>query len=180
MADGMDRIAKDYPESRGTALSDTRLPLVGRIDLALNVAACDSLPVVVTWADEQQQLDQINQKLLGLAWSEQFAGQFIYASATDGKELKPITGRKQSAAILIVQPDAYGLSGQVLQQLESDASVDNLRTAMHDVIAKYPRRQKTHNSHVRMGIQLGIEWETLIPETDQQSLRAKARARGNR
>jgi hypothetical protein len=32
----------------------------------------------------------------------------------------------------------------------------------------------------QLGIQLGLDWESAIPETDQQSIRAKERARAGR
>ncbi|MBP88997.1 MAG: hypothetical protein CMJ64_20170, partial [Planctomycetaceae bacterium] len=48
------------------------------------------------------------------------------------------------------------------------------------VVTNFSRKPANTSAHIALGIQLGIEWKREIPETDQQSLRAKERARGGR
>lgn len=178
MAAGMNRIAKQYSGAKEAALTDTQLPLMKNLDLALNVAAADGLPLVITVADSKKKLDGLNDTLVRAAWSKQLAGQFIYASVLDQTEFKPITGAKLKEGILVVEPGQFGLSGKVLAQIDSDASQQEIQTQLRKVIDDFPRHHKDHNSHVRLGIQLGVDWKTKIPETDPMSIRAKQRARG--
>lgn len=178
MTAGMNRIAATHKGAKAAAGTDTQLPLLKNLDLALNVASADGLPLIVTVAESKERLDGLNKTLLSLAWSESFAGQFVYASVLDEKELKPVTGIQDGEGILVVEPGQFGLSGKVLAQFGAGTSRAKMESKLQEVIANFPRKQKDHNSHVRLGIQLGIDWESKIPETDPQSLRAKERARG--
>ena len=179
LAAGMQRIARQHTRANAAALSDSQLPMMKNLDLALNVAAADGLPLIVTVADDKEQHGQLSAKLIPLAWSEAFAGQFIYAAVFDGTELKPVTGAKGSGN-LVVDPGPFGLSGKVLARFGADASREKMTAALQHVVANFPRTDKDHSSHVRLGLQLGIDWESVIPETDPMSLRAKERVRGHR
>jgi len=180
MAAGMNRIAARYPGAKQAAWSANSLPQMKNLDLGLNVAASDNLPLIVSIADSEKQLADFHAELLPLAWSESLAGQFIYASVLDKSELKPIKGTEEGNSIIVVEPDQFGLSGKVLAQFEAGTSRQKIRSTLLEVIESFPRKHKDHDSHVRIGIQLGIEWESVIPETDPQSIKAKARARGKR
>ena len=180
MAAGMKRIAAQHPGAEEAARTDIRLPLMKSLDLALNVAAADGLPLAVTVADSKEQLDRLNQSLVQVAWSPELAGQVVYASVVDIKELKPVTGVREGMGILVVEPDQFGLSGKVMAQFAPDESRETIRLALREVVENFPRKQLDPNLHTRLGIQLGIDWKSEIPETDPQSLRAKTRARGGR
>jgi len=180
MAVELNRIATQHSGAKKAALTDAQLPLMKNLDVALNVAAADGLPLLVTVGDDKHQLDRVNQSLARFAWGTDLAGQFVYASALDKKELKPVTGVEDGKQILLVEPGQFGLSGQVLAQFTANEHAESIRSEMRKVIANFPRKHKDHGSHVRLGIQLGIEWESQIPETDPMSLRAKQRARGGR
>ena len=77
MADGLRRIALRYPARTGQARP---LPLVRPVDLALNVAASDNRPLIVTVASDPRQLAVLQQQVQQLAWTPRFIGQFIYSS----------------------------------------------------------------------------------------------------
>jgi len=179
MAEGMNRIAARFALTNQVR-SDQKLPQMKNLDLALNVAASDNLPLIVTIGDKESQLHEVHAQLLPLAWSESLAGQFIYASVLDKSKLKPIQGIQDGNSILVVEPDQFGLSGKVLAQFEDGTSPQQIRSKLLDVIENFPRVHKDHDSHVLLGIQLGIEWESVIPESDPQSVKARARARGTR
>lgn len=180
MAAGMNKIAADHTGAKDASLTDKQLPLMKNLELALNVASADGLPLIVTVADSKERLDDINKSLVPLAWEESLAGQYVYASVLDKKELKPITGAQGDEGILVVEPGQFGLSGKVLAQFPAGTLSDKMKSKLQDVVATFPRTHKDHNSHVRLGIEIGIDWKSEIPETDQQSLRAKERARGER
>ena len=177
MATQMNRLVTQYPLAMRNALTDTQLPQLSKVDVALNVAACDNRPLVVTVGKAQEQLNEINQKLLRKAWSEKFAGQFVYASTIKSADLKPLAGAKDSSAILLVEPDAFGLSGKVVAQLDASATEANIEATLNKAIKNFKPYSKSHRQHLQLGHQLGIEWETAIPETDVDSIRARERQR---
>lgn len=173
MASGMNLLAAKYPTARKNALSDPQLPEVSRVDLALNVASCDNRPLVVTVAGDKQQLKGVNDKLLPIAWSEQFAGQFVYGSTILSEDLRPLAGASEESAILVVEPGPYGVSGKVVAQLPASASADTIRESLGVALSKFEPLVKSHRDHIQNGYNLGIEWETVVPESDAQSVRAK-------
>lgn len=180
MAAGMKRIAARYPNTKKAVFTDTRLPEMRNAELALNVASADNLPLVVAVAEDKSTLIKIKSKLVRVAWSEKHAGQFGFASVSNFKDLKPFTGARPTAGVLVIQPGQFGLSGKTMAQFEADVEPSDIELTLTKIAANFPRVTKAHDSHVRLGIELGIQWETEIPETDPQALRAKARARGSR
>ena len=178
MASNMNRIASQYPSTKKGSFQGKQLPLMKNLELALNVAAADGLPLIITLASDEKILNEINQQLVPIAWNKSIAGQFTYVSVSDAKELKPIVGVKQKQGILVIQPDRFGLSGKVLAQFPPGVDPEKIQSTLTTAIEKFPRIQKDHNSHVRVGIRLGVDWESAIPETDPMSVQAKQRARG--
>ena len=175
MASEMNRLVQQFPLAAKNALRDVQLPMVKKLDVSLNVAACDNRPLVVTVASDQTRLDAINQKLLSKAWSEQFAGQFVYGSTLKSSDLKPLAGAKKSSAIMVVEPGAFGVSGKVVGQLEANATEASIQDMLAKAIKDFTPHVKNHRSHIQLGSQLGLEWETAIPETDVDSIRARER-----
>ena len=180
MASKMRLIALQHPGAKQARWTDQRLPTMNSVDVALNVAACDNLPVLVTFAESEQRLAEINNSLLKAVWSEPLAGQFVYASTSSRPELKPIPGVKALDGILVVEPGPYGLSGKILRELPGHPAPEQTAAELSKAVASFARRPPEYSSHIQLGIQLGIDWESAIPETDQQSIRAKERARGGR
>lgn len=177
MATRMERIAQRYGAAQFNALSDEQLPLMESVDVALNVAACDNLPLVITFARDQQKLDELYRQLVSIAWTKEFAGQFIYAATRNAQHLRAIPDVVREG-ILFVEPGQYGLSGKLIGSVESLEADGRGARVLRDAIASFSRKPANPNSHIRLGIQLGLDWESEIPETDLQSLRAKERSRG--
>jgi hypothetical protein len=173
LASGMKQVADKYPMAHENALSDTRLPRVHKVDVALNTAACDNRPLVVTVAGDRDELAKVDSTLLRLAWSEPFAGQFVFGSTTERKDLRPLAGANETSAILIVEPGTYGVSGTVMAQLDTGASGEEIQQALARALKDFTPQVKSHNAHIQTGYNLGIEWETVIPESDPQSVRAR-------
>jgi len=180
MAAGMNRIATQYPSARQSVRTKLRLPLMKNLNLALNVASCDNLPLIVTVASKQQQLAQLNGKLAHCAWNKEFAGQFVYASVRDETELNSIDPKHRVEGILVVDPGPFGLSGKTLLQLPLDADRVHLEQGLRQVLGRPRPEPMDARSHISLGMKMGIEWRSAIPVTDPQSLRAKAHARHRR
>ncbi len=173
MASSLKLISAKYPRASQNALSDPQLPLVHKVDVALNTAACDNRPLVVTVAADRVTLAEVDSTLLPLAWSEEFAGQFVFSSTTDRKDLQPLAGAGDTSAILIIEPGTFGVSGRVMAELDAGASGKAIQQALATALQDFTPQVKSHNSHIQTGYNLGIEWETVVPESDAQSVRAK-------
>lgn len=91
----------------------------------------------------------------------------------------PMTGIDVQDGVLVVEPDQFGFSGAVRKQFTTD-DLGDLATELQPFVKTYPQPTTTHDSHVRLGIGVGIEWESEIPETDAQAIRARKRARGGK
>ncbi len=184
MATGMDAIAKTYKVDAETAMSDTELPYAESVEIGLNISAADVIPMVVIASSDEAKAKALVQKMRPLAWrDDSIVGQFTFAKASEAKELSTLTGIKGDLdklnSILIVEPGQFGMSGKVLAQFDGRVSNEDLKSALVDTIANCVRVSKDHGSHVKLGIQLGIDWESEIPETDSESVRARERARGS-
>lgn len=176
MVQTMNRIAGEYPAKK-TATLPAELPRVRSVALAVNVAACDNQPLVVLFAEDARVRQDLEKRLLPLAWKEPFLGRFIYASASTAAELAKIEGAKAEAGMLIVQPDRFGTKGKLLQQIGAAASQDELKKYLQKALSQYQPSDKSFGSHVRQGQQQGIFWETLLPVTDPMERQARERGR---
>jgi len=156
MASGMDKIAKTFKVDAESATSDVSLPFAESVEIGLNISSADVIPMVVLVSNDEEQAKALEEKLVPLAWrDENIIGQFTYAKASSG------------------------LSGKVLAQFDAKVSDDDLKTALADGIKNCKRIAKDHNGHVNLGIKLGIDWESEIPESDPESAAARKRMRGN-
>lgn len=199
MAAGMKRIAKTKNVSPTIMYTDTQIPFSKNLEIGLNVAASDGLPLVVIVADDQTKLDAIAKRMLPAVWNENVAGQFVFASvlgstkatgdsakgpAVASDPLKSISGLMINSetkiwnGVLVIQPDQFGVSGKVLVELDAATSSETMREKFQAVIKTYPRPAHNHQAHIQLGIELGLEWESKLPESDPESVRARERIRG--
>ena len=173
MAKFMRDTAGDYPQ---TKTGTPPLPVVARLDVALNVAACDGLPVAIRVHPPQAKATTFDVELNDTVWDTDLAGEFVFAKATPA-ELKPISGVQIEEGLLIVEPDEFGTSAEAVHQIDVRADRATIEQALRQTIAKRAAPVKNPQQHIRTGVQLGIDWETAVPVTDSMSLRAKRRFR---
>jgi len=183
MAAGMDKIAKTYQVDSESASNDAGLPFAESVEIGLNISAADVIPMVVLASNDEARAKEMESKLLPLAWKdESIIGQFTYAKASDAESLETLVGiegePEKSHSVLIVEPGQFGLSGKVMAQFDAAVSEKELKSALADAIKNCKRVAKDHNSHVNLGIKLGIDWESEIPESDPESVAARKRMRG--
>jgi len=176
MALTMKRIAGEYPAKK-TATLPTELPRVRSVALAVNVAACDNQPLVILFAADAKVRQDLEKRLLPLAWKAPFLGRFIYVSASTAEELAKIEGARAEAGVMVVQPDRFGTKGKLLQQIGAAASRDELTKCLRKALSQHQPSEKSFGSHVRAGQQQGIFWKTVLPVTDPMELRARERGR---
>ena len=179
----MNRIADQYHRAAKPLWSNTSPPYMKSVELALNVAACDRLPAVVVVAANSTDRERLETRLSPLAWSEQFGGKFVYATATSKSDLKPITKSIFEPSVLLVQPGVFGLTAEILHtlplaQIQAESKATPIQAAFQAVVADFQPQFMDYRSHIDLGINLDIDWKTEIPVTDRQSIQAKQRSRG--
>jgi len=177
MARTMNRVAGDIGAKAATERPFLELPLVPNLRLAVNVAACDNVPLVVLHAGTEKTRRVLEERLAALGWREPFLGRFVFVTVSDARELGAIEGSRTDAGILVVQPDRFGQKGAVLQQVGAEASPEALVKCLQEGAALYRRVDKTFANHVRTGQQKGVFWETVLPVTDPMERQARERGR---
>ena len=161
-----------------TTVSDSfvsPIPYVDRVDLALNVAASDNRPLIVAFGSDEKELAAINSKLQPLVWDQGLIGQFMYASTTDIAELNVLLGTDKTPGIFVVEPDEFGVSGKVTRHVDLNAQEEDILAALKSGLQAFTPFSKDHRRHIANGYTVGIEWETVVPESDPMSVQAKQR-----
>jgi hypothetical protein len=177
MSDTMNQIAV---ECGAKDLADgplPALPTVANVRLAVDVAACDNLPMALLFAPEGEVGPSLEERVRRLAWSKSFLGRFVYVRATAAKDLAGIEGARSEPGLLVVQPDAFGLKGSMLRQIGAASSEDALAACLREGAALHHPPDKSFREHVLAGHDLGVFWETAIPVTDPMELQARERGR---
>jgi hypothetical protein len=99
----------------------------------------------------------------------------MYASTTEIAELKVLIGKDKSPGIFVVEPDEFGVSGNITQHVNLNAGSEDILTAIKSGLNAFTPFTKDHRLHIANGYTVGIEWETVVPESDPMSVQAKQR-----
>jgi hypothetical protein len=177
MTRAMNRIAAWYRPKAADIIPD--LPTVASVRLAINVAACDDQPLIVVIGKSARARGQLIARLKPLAWSEEFRGRFVYVTASQTKEIETIADAGVDDAVLVVQPDRFGLKGSVLTACRGKANSEDLAACLRQGIVQYSRRDETFQDHVHEGRLEGVFWQTAIPVTDPMERRARQQTKAN-
>ena len=175
MATYMDQVAAHY---RGHG-DPTWLPVVDTVRLGLNVAACDSRPLVIVVAPTKTERDSLQARLAPAAWSDRLVGKLVYTAGT-ASELRNIRGARINSGYLFVKPNDFGTEGEVVTQLSNSATATALTNAAMQTTGIAFAEKLSQREHVMRGRRSGQSWDTAIPVTDQQALRAQQLGPGRR
>ena len=162
----MDEIASRYTVKKASRSSLPALPVLPNFRLALNVAACDNLPLVAAVASSKNSRAKLYKQLNELAWSEDFIGRFIYVSAGESSDLKKVKGIENKEGLFVIAPDTFGQEGKVLSQVKLGAGRKELADGLARAVALHRPEKKETRSHSAFGRILDVNWETQIPVTD--------------
>jgi hypothetical protein len=174
MASAMNRVAKQNP-GKSSSEGEAELPEVANVRLAVDVAACDNLPLVLIVAPDTESRRKAEEKLNELAWRDEFRGRFTWAATTDAKDASMVAGAKPG--VMVVQPDRFGQKATVIKRVNVDAAHAEMIQLLRDGIAKHTKSDKNFGSHVRAGQLQGVFWETATPVTDPMERQARERGR---
>jgi hypothetical protein len=177
MAEGMNRLAREYPGKEPADGALPELPLVTNLRLAVDVAACDNQPLAVVFAPGDASRRSLEEKVRSLAWDEQFIGRFVYVAVADAAELDRVEGARAEAGLLVVQPDRFGLKGKVLRQAGSGSRAE-VAACLRKGAELFRPREESFAEHVRAGHEKGVFWETVIAVSDPMEQQARERGRG--
>ena len=143
------------------------LPLIPSLRLGLNIAACDSLPLVVVIEDDSDKQREKFLYLTHLSRNDSLAGQAHYVLLKDTKEIEDLKNYKEGNFVYVLKPDNFGVTGEVVAAFQDikTLSVVALETAFN--IAQAPKKSLSDSrQHVRKGKREGITWESQLPRAD--------------
>ncbi len=172
MASFMKRTAARYQTPHTSSLT---LPKMKSVRLALNVAECDGLPLVVAFHPQPEQRTQLEDRLTKVAFSEALRGRFVYAATSDPAELDVLGLSQQTPGVYAVDPDTFGLKGTQIARVPDDATAEEMTSQLQKIAAQRDHEEKSHRTHVLAGQRAGISWKTEIPVTDPGSIKAMQR-----
>lgn len=175
LAEKMNALAKQYP-----GVADAKqhtLPRVANIKLGVNVAAADLQPLVAIIADEEAERTKLANTLATWAWHKDYIGRFVYAVGP-AKEASMIQGKLPKAGIVVVTPEAFGRSGQIIAVYDATQPEAELPKTLQAGLVQFRKGSQTFTNHVREGHRQGIFWEPPVPVSDP--MEKQARERGKR
>ena len=154
MASAMKQIAAKYPAKA----APSAIPAMHDFRLALNTAACDSMPLVVAVGGG----DALAAKL---AWAPELLGKYAFAPVSTVAELKA-AGLTAGPGIYAIEPDTYGQKAAILAQWPLTADLASITRGLLDAQKKHNGEGKVAREHINKGVQLGVLWKSLLPNTD--------------
>ncbi|MDE0960150.1 MAG: thioredoxin family protein [Planctomycetota bacterium] len=173
----MENIAEAHPPPKDhKTTASPALPIAKNVRLAVNIAACDRLPLVISGGLDAVQL----QSLATVGWKEPYVGRFGWAATQEPAQLKAVGIEKPSAGIWVVQPGNFGLTVEVIAKLAADADQETIAKALDRALETSRPSQKRTRLHTQQGQRLGKKWETEIPVTDPGIPPKSDRRRGGR
>lgn len=167
MAHSMNTIATHYKAEEKPMNAPHTLPAFQDFRLALNIAACDNLPLVVIFAKSEQARQDLERQVAELAWNDHFVGHFTYVSVRDPSVFTGAKAVSINEGVIIIQSGTYGLTGDVLVQVNRNDATYKLKQSLMRALTLHKPEPKDPRSHIATGRRLGVNWQTKIPVTDR-------------
>ena len=174
----MEEIASRYTVKKESRSSLPALPVLPNFRLALNVAACDNLPLVAVVARSSDAMARLVKQVNELAWSKDFIGRFIYVSPDDASALDKVKGVETKEGVFVIAADTFGQEGKVLAQVKPGAGRKELAESMARAVALHKPERKEMRTHNALGKILDVNWKTRIPVTDPGAPSRRGRSEG--
>ncbi len=177
--------------ARASSASRPVHPAHEDVALALNVAACDGLPLVLLAGGTARQRAGLEGSLASLAFSEALVGRLIWgtvAHAGDAARLERGGGALPWPAhpeLWLVRAEPYGRGGEVVERYPLPAEHPTLWAALGGSLAvawesAAPRRAPTVREHLAEAERLGIRWGSESPLTEGRAGAGAAEGSGSR
>lgn len=163
MAAELRKVAGRYPPKASANKSPKTLPQLKNVRLALNVASCDGLPLVVVVGKDAKKVAAMSKRLSAVAWRDDLLGKFIYAATPEAADLSGIDIASKGHGFYVIEPDDYGLAGELIRKLSATSSERDLTNALQSIAKAFDKPAKIHRQHVRQGRRAGKTWKTEVP-----------------
>jgi hypothetical protein len=160
--------------------SKTRaLPQIANLKLAMNIAACDSVPLVIGIGETQAQRTKLERELATAAWDKRLVGQAHYV-VCEPKAMAAFPdllsfSDDSSTQVLMVDPDDYGTRATLLAQ--HGAGDSKLTDSLVEASDRFLAVARDHRKHVSEGHKQGLEWKGEIETTDPDDVRRSKKGR---
>lgn len=146
------------------------LPRIANLRLAMNVAACDSMPLVVAFASSEKEREQLSQRLGVAAWDAQLVGEAHYVVCApeelEGFETLEAERGESRSGLYVLDPDDYGRDCEILAKVAVKTKGAKLLAKLVEAVEEHDPVAREHRKHIREGKRQGLEWEGEIPTTD--------------
>lgn len=173
----LDELYGDYADDVKRKATRTKelpaLPVSKSFPLALDIASCDSRPLVVALVEDEDDVDDVTDMLRTFAWSEEYIGRFHYQVVTQRTDLETVEDVPSGDKIMIVAPGEYGLTGEVLTSVSATGRKKLIERCLNEGLEKYEPIDKDHKEHVREGMRTGKVIETEVPVSDPHGERRR-------
>lgn len=164
----MAKIQKRYPQQKSVS---TVLPASLDLRRAMNVASCDLQPLVILFAGEEGQRNQLAHAVAKLAWDTQYRGRYAYAWAQNAVEMEALTGlvvNAEKPSLWIVAPNEFGTEARLLQEVH-DPNPSTLKRAFEAAAKEFTIGSRDSRQHYLRGKAEGVFWVSQFPNTDPKS-----------
>lgn len=167
---GVDSFVKalnDLPNQFEKKESLNGLPLIPNLRLALNIAACDALPLVALLRQSSSELfDKDNNLVLSKAYKLR-SSQAHFVLINDSSALEKFPGYVSGKDVYVLQPNTFGTTAKVIYSfINKDFSSLHYKSEL----AKGVFKKSNDHAHVREGKRKNIKWETQTPRTDGRTI----------
>ncbi|MAF64576.1 MAG: hypothetical protein CMJ84_02800 [Planctomycetes bacterium] len=174
----LERIAQRFAQ-RSSAQRPTReLPLQSDLRRAVNVAACDSQPLVVIVGEDAAERESLAARLGPLAWSAEFVGRLLWVAPANAQS-ETVEGFELALGVAVLEPDPSGRTARVLAKVGPRAEGKELAAVLSAGLAAHDPALKIRRAHVREGKRRGLRWEAG-GEAEVEDSEAEEAARGER
>lgn len=158
------------------------LPVVANLRLGLNVAACDSIPLIVAYGSDEKAREKLRDRLAAAAWHDELVGEAHYVVSSKeeleaNEALSEWTGSSKSG-ILVLDPDDYGREAELLSKVSASANSREFVKQLTKALNLHQPVVRDHREHIRNAKRKGIRWEGEIETTDPTEKRRKRERRG--
>jgi len=156
----LEELAGEHIEAPKGKAKERSLPLIKDLRLAMNVSACDSMPLVVAVGKDKKDSKKLEELLAPLAWSDELVGQFRWVSLSGTETLAAHEGMPVEPGLHVVQPDEFGVTCKVLAKAKAGSKSKALREALTEGLEAFEApRFRRRGLHVREGERKGYSWE---------------------
>ena len=166
---------------------DAVVPDFYSVRQSLNVSSADQRLLLLSVAPESQK-KSLSVTLSSVLFDDEIIGRFHHDFVSGEKDknwAELMEKESQESGFFIVQPDPFGMTGEVVKELPVNASAQQIKSALKKLNETYSESEerKNYSEHVREGRRKSIRFENEMPygeDRDGDGVIDKGRSRRKR